>query len=259
MPENKSLGLQFNDLNFGYFDDIDRARGAHYPVMLKFGCWDARMGGQMHTLQPGKIFFHRSAGATLPQNVLWDRNLQGYLALSALKEIRRFLIAPHSDCLAANTALNYPCVADLPEDHAEYFNLRIIHDGLTAVGCDLSVMAAECWDEASGDEAIATNLMAKRLAVISLDNLLAYKVFDNGQTTVGEAAAQGRINIGVIFVDLQNGHFEHFDPETKIFNTIDPLECLNIVAGRGSNDNDADSQVDDTSGLSQQTLIQLAL
>lgn len=221
----RSLHPHFNELSFlnpDCFSQVDGTLGKHHPEVLVFRCWDARMDMNLHNLGAGKVLLYPSAGATLPENVLWDPNLSGMLSLADYKSVRQYLIKPHSDCLAANLALKNPDIYGVSPQHPHYHNLVTIHASLSSVGVDLHQYAERSWDEARGDEAEATNLMAKRLSIASLANLMSMKIRNDWTKTVGQAVIDKEVNVAVVFADFQKKRFEYLSLDTKEFHPFAP-------------------------------------
>lgn len=216
-------------LDDGYFDVV----GQHNPHLTKITCFDARMTGKMTTYRVGEVFNPRTPGATLPKDLSSYGELEEGFCISDLKKVRQFLIAPHSSCLAANTALKYPVWSLVPGDHPSRNNMRRIVVGLERVGVDLVELSEESWDlgrdkvvknlsrgEQTSDamiEAEATNLMAKELCVASGRNFENYKILDDMTGTVQEAIKAGKASLTVVFINLEKKRFEVFDKDTGEF------------------------------------------
>jgi len=150
------------------------------------------------------------------------------LCLADLKGVRNFLIAPHSDCLAAEIALVYPHQSGLPKDiHPNNYNH--LHSKVEMVGANLRMLSEECWDDAgnispSGDKtemlAIAKGLMAKKLSIVSFENFKKLKVLDDQTRTIGDAMKSGDAQAAVVYIDLENRRFERLNHDTLEFSPI---------------------------------------
>ncbi len=221
MCKNHSVSNLFNGLNFlnhDYFEEV----GPHEPLVLKVGCYDARMGGRMMNLEAGKVLYPRTAGATLPQTLDFDYNLDGIFALADLKGVEQIILVPHSDCLAAKLVLKYPDAADIPHDTPKYNQLMRLHRNVQSVGVNLKQYADLCWAESGGDEREAVDLMAKRLSVASLANLMHMPLLEDGEMTVGEGIVAKKINVAVVFVHIDEERFEYLSLDDMKFHPINP-------------------------------------
>ena len=225
------------------------AVGPFNPQLLKLTCCDPRMSSLTHSLPAGQVFNPRSLGANVPKNLSTDSCLMDQLCLADLKGVRNFLIAPHSDCLAAEIALVYPHKSDLPKEIHQN-NYRHLHSKVEMVGANLRMMSEECWDEArqisvtgnmkellpvakglmanqisvTGNMKelipIAKGLMAKKLSIISFENFKGLKVLDDQTRTIGDAMKSGDAQAAVVYIDLDNRRFERLDHDTLEFSPI---------------------------------------
>lgn len=223
-------------LNLNYFETI----GEHTGRALKVTCSDARMSGSMTHYKNGEVFNPRTPGAILPKDLSRHSAIEEGLCVADCKEVEHFIIAPHSNCMAANTALLYPRWNLVPPDHRKKRNLMRIVTGLERVGVDLVKLSEKAWDlgrdkvtknvgcqDKISDamiESEATNQLAKALAVASANNLNAYRVIDDMTMTVGEALSAGRVRLTIIFINLAARKFELFNPETGDFHNKDQDE-----------------------------------
>ena len=216
---HKQIGEILNQVNTGYFDTFDTSRGHHNPHLVCVACADARvMPALLLSKNPGDILLNKPLGGFLPKKLEDSKNLSAWFSLAVgMKKIPEVVLISHSDCAAGNMSLKYPSAKNLPRKHPEYKNIRSIQKYLSSIGADLPKLSKMVLEQAEGEEHAATDLMTKILSVFSLKNLMNYKVCENQSETVGQAVAAGKMNVVLIYIDLEKKSLEYFDSNTGDF------------------------------------------
>lgn len=230
----ESIAEILQHINPDYFRSFDTRKESYHPGLMCVACADPRLvPSQLFAFPPGEEFVRKPIGGFLPCHLAEELGLNAWFSLTAgIKKISKIIIVAHSDCAAGNAALKYPTVEAIPDDHPELRNIRAIQNYLFMIGEDLAGLAEKCWAEARRDEAIATDLMTKALAVKTLHNLMNYKVYDNRSKTVAEAIVDENVDVSLLYVDLgetassgqilRKPRIEYYDVLDGEFRELDP-------------------------------------
>ena len=220
--KHKTIRGILSRFNESYFEQLEEIHPASRPELVCIACSDSRIvPSLLLALPPGEQFVGKPLGGFLPQDLSSDNSLSGWFSLAVgMKRAPKIIMIAHSDCAAGAVALKYPSVGDLPLDHPEYNNIRSIQDYLFGIGTDLPALSKECMQRADGDEKSAIDLMTKNLALHSIHNLMEYKVCDNQSRTIEQAVTNQKIDVALIYVDLEKKHLEYFDLNDETFKPL---------------------------------------
>lgn len=232
----QSIADILGHINTDYFNSFDTRKESYHPGLMCVACADPRIvPSQLFSFPPGEEFVLKPIGGFLPENITDEPGLNAWFSLTAgIKKIEKVIIVAHSDCAAGNAALKFPTSDSIPQGHPETANLLAIQNYLQMVGEDLAVLAKKCWADANNDEAAATDLMTRYLAIKTLHNMIGYQVYDNRSRSVAEAILDKNVDVSLIYVDLgvktSSGEvvrapsIEYYDVSDDSFKKLDPMD-----------------------------------